>query len=249
MISISVIIPCFNCEESVLKDVKKILSRLKKLKLTFEIILVNDGSTDATLKELELSRRLSKKIKIVSYNINVGKSFAINKAIKKSKYKHIVMIDNNLPYFEALKIVIKKLQENYDLVFVNRRDKKSLIKKRILSLYQIFRFIIGYAISLIIKYKLKFNIKGLDTQAGLKGFKKIKNFNKIKFISKIFFYDLELMYIYYVNRKKFFSVPVKYEVPKKSSIKIFSLNKNIQIVTELVKVVRKLNKLKKNFFD
>ena len=57
------------------------------------------------------------------------------------------------------------------------------------------------------------------------------------------------MYIYYVNRKKFFSVPVKYEVPKKSSIKIFSLNKNIQIVTELVKVVRKLNKLKKNFFD
>jgi len=247
MISISVIIPCFNCENSILKDVKKILSKLKKLKITFEIILVNDGSADTTLKELELSRRLSKKIKIISYNINVGKSFAINKAIKKSKYRHIVMIDNNLPYFEALKIVIKKLQKNYDLVFVNRRDKKSFIKKRILSLYQIFRFVIGYAISLIIKYKLKFDIEGLDTQAGLKGFKKIKNFNKIKFISKIFFLDLELMYIYYVNRKKFFSVPVKYEVPKKSSIKIFSFNKNIQIVTELVKVVRKLTKLKKTF--
>ena len=73
MISISVIIPCFNCENSILKDVKKILSKLKKLKITFEIILVNDGSADTTLKELELSRRLRKKIKIISYNINVGK--------------------------------------------------------------------------------------------------------------------------------------------------------------------------------
>ena len=249
MKSISIIIPCYNCENSIFEDIKKILGKIKKLNLIFEIILINDGSEDATLKKLRKSIRLNKNIKIINFTKNMGKSLVIRKAINVSKYKHIIMIDNNLPYFEALKIVIKKLQENYDLVFVNRRDKKSHIKKRILSLYQIFRFIIGYAISLIIKYKLKFNIKGLDTQAGLKGFKKIKNFNKIKFISKIFFYDLEIMYIYYVNRKKFLSVPVKYEVPKKSSIKIFSLNKNIQIVTELVKVVRKLNKLKKNFFD
>ena len=245
---ISVIIPCFDCENTILKDIKKILFKLKRLRLKFEIILVNDGSNDETLQKLKISRKLNKKIKIISYAVNIGKSFAINKAIKKSKYYHIVLIDNNLPYFEVFEIIIRKLQKNYDLVFVNRRDKKSFVKKRFLTIYQILRFFIGYIISLIIKYKLKFNIKGVDTQAGLKGFKKIKNFNKINFISKIFFLDLELMYTYYIYKKKIFPVPVEYEIPKKSSIKIFSFRKNFKILYELIKVISKLDKLRKSTF-
>ena len=82
---ISIIIPCYNCENSILKDVKKILKRLIKTRLKFEIILVNDGSNDETLQKLKISRKLNKKIKIISYAINIGKSFAVNKAIKKSK--------------------------------------------------------------------------------------------------------------------------------------------------------------------
>ena len=92
---------------------------------------------------------------------------------------------------------------------------------------------------------MKFYIEGLDTQAGLKGFKKIKNFKKINFISKLFFFDLELMYIYYISKKKFFPIPVKYEIPKKSSIKIFSFIKNFKIIFELIEVITKLGKFKK----
>ena len=127
---ISVIIPCYNCEDTILKNINKILLKLKKFRLAFEIILVNDGSEDSTLSKLKLSRNLSRKIKIITHKINVGKSFAINKAIKKTKYNHIIMIDNNLPYFEVFTTVIKKLQKNYDLVFVNRREKKSSLKKK-----------------------------------------------------------------------------------------------------------------------
>ena len=222
--------------------VKKIFSRLKKLKLTFEIILVNDGSNDSTLDKIKLSLNLSKKIKLINFSKNMGKSFVIRKAINKSKYNHVIMIDNNLPYFEVLNTVIKKLKDKYDLVFVNRRNEKSSFKRKKFSIYQVIRFLIGYTISLIIKYSLKLNIDGCDTQAGLKGFKKIKNFNKINFISKIFFFDLELIYNYYKQNKKIFSIPVKYEIPNKSSIKIFAIYKNLAIVHELSSVILKLKK-------
>ena len=69
---------------------------------------------------------------------------------------------------------------------------------------------------------LKLNIKGNDTQAGLKGFKKLENFEKIKFYSKKYFLDVEIIYHYNLNKKKVFSLPVNYELPKKSNIKILS---------------------------
>ena len=57
-----------------------------------------------------MSLNLSKKIKLINFSKNMGKSFSIRKAINKSKYNHVIMIDNNLPYFEVLNTVIKKLQ-------------------------------------------------------------------------------------------------------------------------------------------
>ena len=244
MKSISIVIPCYNCENFILNNIKKILKKLKFFNHKFEIILVNDGSSDFTLNKLKQSLKLNNKIKVVTYNKNIGKSFAIKKGIKKSKYNHIIITDSNLPYFEVFTTIIEKLKQNYDLVFVNRRNKKSFLKKKILSVYQILRFLIGYLVSIIIRVKLRMNIDGGDTQAGLKGFKKIRNFGKINFISKIFFFDLELMYFYYILNKKIFSVPVKYEIPNSSSIKIFSVKRNFKIFLELFTVISKLKKLK-----
>ena len=56
------------------------------------------------------------------------------------------------------------------------------------------------------------------------------------------------MYIYYKHKKKFFPVPVEYEIPKKSSIKIFSFRRNFLILYELIKVISKLDKLRKSTF-
>ena len=56
------------------------------------------------------------------------------------------------------------------------------------------------------------------------------------------------MYTYYIYKKKIFHVPVEYEIPKKSSIKIFSFRKNFKILYELIKVISKLDKLRKSTF-
>ena len=239
MIFLSIIIPTFNDENIIKKKIYLLNKKLKKLPIKYEIIVINDGSKDGTKSEI---KKISKKCKLIliNNNINKGKSYSINKGLKKSKYENVILTDSNLPYFSSFNKIIKKLDENYDFVFVNRRHKKSKIINRKLNFYQRSRYFIGYIVSLIVRLALNMSIFGGDTQSGLKGFKKIKNFRKLKFISSKFFLDLEIMYYYKKLNKNFYPIPVKYKIDDKSSIKIFSLKKNFEIMIELFRVILNL---------
>ena len=70
--SISIIIPCYNYEKLLTQKYLKLKNIIKKIDNKFEIIFINDGSTDNTLKKLKLLRKKDKKIKILSNNINQG---------------------------------------------------------------------------------------------------------------------------------------------------------------------------------
>lgn len=233
----SIIIPAYNDENIIQKNILKLTNKLIRLKLVYELIIIDDGSKDKTKKILKNISKTSKKIKIIFNKTNFGKSFSIRKGLKKAKYNQIILIDSDLPYFNAFNHLLKYLNGNYDFVFINRRHKKSSITNENFSFYQISRYLIGFLISLIIRFALDFNIQGGDTQSGLKGFKKIKNFQKLKCVSTKFFLDLELMYYYRRLNKKFCSIPVKYKIDGNSSIKLFSFKKNFEILKELIKVI------------
>ena len=178
MKSLSIIIPTFNDEKIIKKKLIYLFNKIKKAKLNFEIIVINDGSTDKTLNEL---KSIGNKIKVINNSSNRGKSY--------------------LPYFEKFDLIIQKLKKKYDFVFINRRHPKSrLIENN--SLYKYLRNFISFLISLLLKKSLNFEDKKIDTQAGLKGFKKLNNFRNIKFFSNKFFLDIELLYLYYNNKKK-----------------------------------------------
>ena len=249
--SVSVILPCFNAEKFIEKKVKVLFQKLKKYKIKFEIILINDGSSDRTFEELNKIKKKLNFIKIINYRKNKGKSYITKNNINKTKYENVILIDCDLPYFQVFEKIIRKLHSGYDLVLVNRRHKKSKVKKEFFHPYQIVRYFLGNLIGRISCYILNINIEGSDTQAGLKGIKKVKNFKKINFISDKFFLDLEIIFFYLKLKKKIFSVPVSYKIPNESSIKIFSI-KNLKIIFELCKVIiylifnnKNLQKLKK----
>jgi len=242
MKSVSLIIPTFNDEKTIEKKVFIILKKLEKKQIKFEIVIINDGSTDGTLRKLKKIKLENNCVKLIDNKINLGKSYSVRKALKITKYNNIIISDSDLPYLEVFDKVLFQLSKNYDFVFVNRRHSKSKLKNTNLNLYQLSRYFLGNLVGLIFKVLLNLNIDGGDTQAGLKGFKKIKQFNKLKFVSKKFFLDLEIMYYYKKYNKKFFSVPVKYTVPVSSTIKIFSLKKNLVIFFELFKVIQNLKK-------
>ena len=242
MKSISVIVPCYNYEKLIVSKVKKLMRKIKNYKIKYEIIVVDDCSSDNTFFNLKKSIK-KKNLNIIKNSLNRGKSYSIKKALKISKYNHVILIDCDLPYFEKINNIILKMKKNIDFVSVNRRLRSSRLINNNLSAYQIFRHYIGQFISQIIKNMLKLNIEACDTQAGLKGFKKNFHLKKHEFISNRFFLDLELFFLYFKNKKKIHFIPVKYEIAKKSSIKIFDI-KNFLIIFELIRVIISCRNLK-----
>ena len=239
MKSISIVVPCYNCQTYIGENIIKLIKKIKIEKINYEIILIKDGSKDNTLEELKKTTLKNKRITIISYGVNVGKSHAVQKGIKKSIYEYVLLIDCDLPYLDSFSKIIKNLKNNYDLVIVNRRNKKSVLEYKKISVYQVLRNMLGYLIGFVITKVLNMKIDDgvADTQAGLKGFKKIKKLKKINFISRKYFLDIELIYFFYKNNNRIKTVPVKYQISNNSNIKILSIFSNLIIVKELFKVL------------
>ena len=111
-IKVSVIIPCYNQEELVIKCIDSVPKRDD-----IEIIAINDGSTDDTYKSLLKCKEKYDKLQIISYKTNKGVSFARNQGLDVAKGEYVLMIDND-DYIDGVlfnKIVDNYL--NYDMVF------------------------------------------------------------------------------------------------------------------------------------
>lgn len=123
---LSVVVPCFNEEKSVIIFFDEIYKVLNGLDMDWEIIFINDGSRDNTLANIkDLSNKL-KSIKYISFSRNFGKESALYAGLKKSKGDYVVVIDvdlqdppNLLP--EMLKII---KTEDYDIVATRRVSRK-----------------------------------------------------------------------------------------------------------------------------
>ena len=89
---LSVIIPVYN-ESSRINRLKKVIDYCEKHISDFEIIIVDDGSTDNTLEQIN---KMSEKIKIVHYDKNKGKGYAVRTGIKKSSRDNVLFMDIDL---------------------------------------------------------------------------------------------------------------------------------------------------------
>jgi dolichol-phosphate mannosyltransferase len=130
-INLSIIIPVFNEEENIKKLFFKLENQLKKINKIkkYEIIFVNDGSTDNTLNKIKDLK--SKLIKIVSFPKNRGKSYALWSGFKKAKFDWLLTLDGDLQDNpEDIARLISKIEEGFDCV-CGRRVKRSdnLLKK------------------------------------------------------------------------------------------------------------------------
>ena len=102
---ISVIIPAYNNE----KTVKKCVESIKNKNITAQIIIINDGSTDNTLKEI----KKIKDVEIINSNYNQGPSISRNKGIKKIKGEYFTFLDADDCIKENMyEILLQKARKN-----------------------------------------------------------------------------------------------------------------------------------------
>lgn len=114
---LSVIIPIYNCEKYIDKCLSSFLDSNNE---NFEIILINDGSTDKSLSICKKYSKTDKRIKLFSFS-NSGPSVARNKGIEKANGKYIFFCDgDDYVSTEEFKNVLIQLEEkDYDLYIFN----------------------------------------------------------------------------------------------------------------------------------
>lgn len=147
---ISIVIPAKNEEKSVTILYNEILSALQKLGHDYELIFIDDGSTDQTYLELEQLHKKNKKVKIIKLRGNFGKSIALQVGFDHAQGGIIITMDADLQDNpEDISQFLNQLDKGYDLVSgwkKNRRDPQltKVIPSRIVNL--LTRFLTGLEI-------------------------------------------------------------------------------------------------------
>jgi len=119
MIDISVVVPVYNESENIPDNLEKMAAALNLTGRTFEIIPVDDGSTDDTFDKLRVCAADNARIRPIGYRVNAGRGKAIRTGLKAARGRYILTIDCDLSYSEEyLTIMYQLLIDNPEIDFV-----------------------------------------------------------------------------------------------------------------------------------
>ena len=122
---ISVVVPCYNEQESILLFYEEINNVSKGMEQEFEFIFVNDGSSDYTLECMKELSEKDARVKYVSFSRNFGKEAAIHAGFSKAEGDYIVMMDADLQDPPSLlPEMLSYMEEGYDSVATRRVTRK-----------------------------------------------------------------------------------------------------------------------------
>ncbi|MEN3038278.1 MAG: glycosyltransferase family 2 protein [Candidatus Kryptonium sp.] len=159
--NISIVIPLYNEAESLPELYAQIKEVVKANRYKYEIIFVDDGSTDGSLDVLKKLRQNDKNVKIISFRRNYGKSAALAVGFEYAKGDVVITMDADLqddPH--EIPNLLKKLDEGFDLVSGWKKKRYDPITKTIPS--KIFNFTVSTLTG----------IKIHDFNCGLKAYRK-----------------------------------------------------------------------------
>ena len=153
--TLSIVISAFNEESNIAALYEQIILHMNKVKLqTYEIIWVNDGSTDGTLKECMKLVDADNKCKIVNLVRNRGHEIAMTAGMDYAQGDAVVFMDADLQHPpEYLPKLIKEWQNGRDIVLTrrtNNEDESFLSKTMGLLYYKVFNFLSSFSSSKIL---------------------------------------------------------------------------------------------------
>lgn len=129
---ISIIIPCYNEEDSISLIYNELKKVSNNMKYDFEFIFVNDGSIDNSLSVLKKLSEKDKQVKYIHFSRNFGKEAAMYAGLSKSKGDYVTIMDADLQDPPSLLPEMLRLikEEGYDSVGTRRVSRKGEPKIR-----------------------------------------------------------------------------------------------------------------------
>ena len=149
-IDLSIMIPVYNEAENIDELLEQIHTAVKSLEKTYEILIVDDGSTDGTWNRLVEKKKTDSHIKLVRFRRNFGQTAAMQAGFDHARGQVIVTMDGDLQNEpKDIGLLLEKIEEGYDIVSGWRYPRKDpFIKRRLPSI------IANKIISLTTKVKL-----------------------------------------------------------------------------------------------
>lgn len=193
---LSIVLPVYNEEKKLERDIGIIFDHFLKQPYSFEMIVVNDGSSDQTLQKAERLKAKHKNLKVISYERNRGKGYAVKTGILETQGDYVLFADaGGCVAYSELEKGLTLLQNGSDIAIASRAlpDSELVLKNRW------YRTLGGNLFWILIRFFL--GIKGLrDTQCGFKIFRR-EPAQKIFSLQRIegFMFDVEWI----LNAQKF----------------------------------------------
>ncbi|WP_313154906.1 glycosyltransferase family 2 protein [Lacrimispora sp.] len=124
--TLSVVVSCYNEELALGQFYQETAKILNKLIWDYELIFVNDGSQDGTMKILDDLSRLDKKVKVISFSRNFGHEAAMIAGLDYSSGDGIVCMDADLQHPpQYLPEIVRKFEDGYDVINMVRTKNES----------------------------------------------------------------------------------------------------------------------------
>lgn len=162
---VSVIIPTYNEGGCIQSNLEKVVDYLSPISSQSEVIVVDDGSTDDTLKQVALAAHQDPRIRLIPFSTNRGKGFAVKQGILAARGDAVFFTDADLSTsIEAIQAGLNGIAEGCPVVIASRRHPESVI-----ALPQNrARDAIGRLFNLVVRTLLSLRFR--DTQCGFKCF-------------------------------------------------------------------------------
>ena len=160
---LSFIIPIFNESENIPETYRQLMAVIKNqlANSIYEIIFVNDGSSDNSLEILKKLQKKDKLIHVISFRRNMGKATALTQGFLKATGDIAVTLDGDLQDGpENIPQMLEKLRQGFDMIVGWKKERHDPLEKRVAS----------YIFNNVVKQQFGTNLH--DMNCGLKAIKK-----------------------------------------------------------------------------
>ncbi len=192
---ISIILPCLNEEGNIIEIYNKISDQISTIDYRFELVFIDDGSTDNTLNLIKSLAQKDERVKCVSFSRNFGHQAALKAGFDFCKGDCAISMDSDLQHPPSLlKEMIENWENGFDIVYTVRQDEAGtgLFKRSTSNLF----------------YRLMNFMSGLNLQKGAADFRLIDR--KIVDIFKDRISEYHLFYRGLISWVGFRTKPINY---------------------------------------
>ncbi len=224
---ISVIMPAYNEEAHIAQSIRRAMAHLEGLVRPYEIIVVDDGSTDGTCREAKRAGR-NPHLRVVGYPRNQGKGFAVKYGVKHITGDFVVFMDSDADVEpDLIEQYLTILKEN-DIAIASKRHPDSRVSAPILRKFLSHGF---HGLVMVLT-----GVRVSDTQSGFKAFRREALTDIMNLVSvKRYAFDVEMLTVARLLKLRIAELPVRIQLGS-----LFSVRQVVRMLVDLLGITYRL---------